>query len=160
MKTFFIKPDPLVEGSENFNETFQNYVGGVSMVFTGGASVSLNLGSKGMSFLKSSVGKAVFETLAQVLVKGDIKNVDITDVAATALIKNQKARDVIKSFLDVSASEGFKLKDLNEGLTEFGLRIMIDKANPVKGDEGQKYVIDVIKKVELKEAKESLNEEE
>jgi RHS repeat-associated protein len=160
MKTFFIKPNPLVEGSEKFNETFQNYVGGVSMVFTGGASIELSLGPKALSFLKTSVGKAVFETLAQTLVKGDIKKVDISDVAAQVFIKNQKARDVVKSFVDISAKDGLKIKDFSEALQEFGLRLTLNKINEkLNGAEGQKYVIDVIKKVELKKAKEGLKKD-
>lgn len=157
MKVFIYKPDPLVEGSEASSETIQNYVAGVTMVFGGGLSAELNLGSKGLKFLKTSVGKAVFETLAQALVKGDIKKVDISDVAAQVFIKNQKARDVVKSFLDVSVQDGFKIKDLNEGLQEFGLRITLNKANEkLNGEKGQRYVIDIIKKVEQKKAKEAL----
>ena len=160
MKTFFIKPDPLVEGSEKFNETFQNYIAGVSMAFTGGASIELRLGPQALKFLKTSVGKAVFETLAQTLVKGDIKKVDITDVAAQVFIKNQKARDLVKSYFDLSLQDGFQIKDFNEGLQEFGLRIILNKANEkLNGADGQKYVIDVIKKVELKKAKEGLKGE-
>ncbi|MNQ95689.1 hypothetical protein D3C85_1112560 [compost metagenome] len=72
----------------------------------------------------------------------------------------------MKSFLDVSVQDGFKVKDLNEGLQEFGLRIVLNKANeklvPNKAngkvyiDQGQRYLIDIIKKVEQKKAKEAL----
>lgn len=161
MKTFFIKPDPLVEGSEKFNETFQNYVGGVSMVFTGGASIELSLGPKALSFLKTSVGKAVFETLAQTLVKGDIKKVDITDVAAQVFIKNSKARDIVKSFVNMSVDKGFNLSNINDGLTELGLRLSLAKASDgLKNEKGQKYVLDIIRKVQINETKKELKKDE
>ena len=122
--------------------------------------VTLNLGIKGLAALKTPVGKAVFETVAQIAVKGDVKNVDITDVAETVLINNQYARDVLKSFLDTSVEKGLNIKDLNEGLREFGLRIIINKVNPVNEDQkGQRYVIDVVKKIELNETKEILKDE-
>ena len=138
--------------------TMKNYVSGVSLVLTGGMSVNINLGTKGLTLLETSVGKAVYETIAQIAVKGDVKSVDISDVAASVLVNNKQARDILKSFVDVSINDGPKLKELNDGLSEYGLRILIDKANPVDGKTGQKYIIDVVKKVELKETKEFLNE--
>lgn len=138
--------------------TMKNYVSGVSLVLTGGMSVNINLGTKGLTLLETSVGKAVYETIAQIAVKGDVKSVDISDVAASVLVNNKQARDILKSFVDVSINDGPKLKELNDGLSEYGLRILIDKANPVNGKTGQKYIIDVVKKVELKETKEFLNE--
>ncbi|WP_045970674.1 hypothetical protein [Flavobacterium sp. 316] len=162
IKTFnWIAPqgDPLIDRSEKYSSTVKN-VQAVALSFAGQGLVTLNLGIKGLAALKTPVGKAVFETVAQIAVKGDVENVDITDITATVLINNQYARDVLKSFLDTSVEKGLNIKDLNVGLREFGLRIIINKINPVNEDQkGQRYVIDVVKKIELNETKEILKDE-
>lgn len=151
--------DPLIDRSEKYSSTVKN-VQAIALSVASQGLVTLNLGIKGLAALKTPVGKAVFETVAQIAVKGDVKNVDITDVAETVLINNQYARDVLKSFLDTSVEKGLNIKDLNEGLREFGLRIIINKVNPVNEDQkGQRYVIDVVKKIELNETKEILKDE-
>jgi RHS repeat-associated protein len=158
MKVFIYKPDPLVEGSGASSETIQNYVAGVTFFMGGGLKTTLNLGPKSLAFLKSPIGKGVFETIAQILVKGDVKKVDITDVAAQVLVNNRVARDAIKSILDTNLNDGMKLKELDKALTEFGLRRLMSKVNDKeRGKEtsnGESYVIDVIKKIELDTAKE------
>ena len=124
-----------------------------------GATVNLNLGAKGLQFLRSPVGKGVFETVAQIMVNGDAKRVDISDVAVSVFIKNKSARDVLKTFVDITAKDGFELNSLNEGLFEFGLRVLVDKTTPGGNKTGQNYVIEIIKKKERQERKEAIRNE-
>lgn len=85
-----------------------------------GATVDLN--SKGLQFLKSSVSKAVFDMVGQALAKGSINKVDISDAAVHALVKNKAAKNILKSFINVSSENGST----------------------------HKYIIDIIKKLERK----------
>jgi RHS repeat-associated protein len=161
MKVFIYKPDPLVEGSTASSETIQNYVGGVTMAFGVGLSTELNLGAKSLKYLNTWYGKACFDVLAQALVKGDFKKVDITDAAASAFVNNRLARNIIKSFVDMSGEKGLKIKDINKGLQELGLRLLLDKSSEgVQNKQGQRYILDVVKKVELNETKKELMKDE
>jgi len=153
MNIYIFNPDSLHSGSAESSATIQNYVAGVTFFMGGGLKTTLNLGPKSAAFLKSRIGKGVFETIAQILIKGDVKKVDITDVAAQVLMKSGPARDAIKSVLDASVENGFNIKDFDKALIEYGLRRFSSKVNDKqKGSEtsnGESYVIDIIKKVEL-----------
>lgn len=161
MKVFIYKPDPLVEGSGASSETIQNYVGGVTMVFGVGSSAELNLGAKSLKYLNTWYGKACVDILGQALVKGDFKKVDLTDAAASAIVNNKLAKNIIKSFVNGSVEKGLKINDINKGLQELGLRLLLDKSSEgVQNKQGQKYILDVVKKVQLNETKKEFTKDE
>jgi RHS repeat-associated protein len=167
MNIYLFNPSPFHEGSAACSETIQGYVGGVTSVFGVGLAAELNLGVKSLKYLNTWYGKACFDILAQALVKGDFKKVDITDAAATAIVKNPLARNIIKSFVNMSVENGPNLTNFNEGLQELGLRLLLDRSGQedkltkgIQNKQGQKYILDIVKKVMLNETKKELKKDE
>ncbi|KGO78584.1 hypothetical protein Q763_17695, partial [Flavobacterium beibuense F44-8] len=153
----------LPQADEDMDFRDKNYIATVenvreaSMYMFGG--VNFKLSSKALKLLQSSVGEGVMDVLGQALVKGNIKEVDISDAAVQALFKNKMAKNILKSFIDISADKGINIKESNEALTEIGIRLLVDKAPSGDKTTVQKYIIDILKKDARQEIKEAVTGE-
>jgi RHS repeat-associated protein len=145
---------------EQFEETLSNVALAGSMLITGGASSYVRLSGSAAKYLQSSFGKGIFDIVGQAIVKGDVNKIDISDAAASALVANGQLRNLIKSFADLTIEGGFSkenIKGVNDGLAEFGLRLVLDAGNSPMKDGAAKYVVDIIKKEQQKEIKSTIS---
>lgn len=138
-----------------FRETVKNYFTAVGSILTLGGGASIKITGAAKSALSTKLGKIGFDAFAQSLTKGGLDKIDWSDAAFSGLIENRAFRNLLKSFVDASSEKGIDIKALNDGLLEFGLRLVNDKLMTEKTTGSGRYAVDVAKKVLLSEEKEA-----
>jgi len=94
---------------------------------------------------------------------GDISSVDFANALFKGVFgnKNVVLQEGLKTLFDASLNDGVRMKSLdniNEIISEFGLRMMYSKTKAPKGSSNQyKFYIDVLKKKTRKEIQDEIN---